>query len=744
MMKSTTIAAILCVVCTALHARQRVSGKITDRENGLPLEGATVSVKGKSLHSHSNRDGSYTIQVQSNDTLVFSHIGFDELFLPIKAGMENASVKLRRNALQLSQVVIADNHTLRQLSQIDLHTNPVNSAQDLLRKVPGLFIAQHAGGGKAEQIFLRGFDIDHGTDIRITADGMPVNMVSHAHGQGYADLHFLIPETIKDIDFGKGAYYADKGNFATAGYVNFSTYDHPDKSLVKMEAGQFNTLRTMAMINLLHEQTENGGRNAYIAGEYQYTNGPFDAPQHFNRVNLFAKYTQDVNERTSWGIQASAFTSKWDASGQVPDRAVKEGLIGRFGAIDPTEGGDTRRSNIAVNYRHRINEAESVQGMFYYTKYDFSLYSNFTFFLNDPVYGDQIHQQESRNIYGMEHRYTHQYFFTNSQLDFHAGLGFRNDKVNGLQLSHTYRRDSLLNRMAYGDVDETNVSGYVSTDWRIGNWLINPAVRIDHFIFNYQDKLLPTYATLAASKTQLSPKLNFAYNGGHNWQAYLKTGMGFHSNDTRVVVAQKGKDILPRTIGADLGAIFKPTPRLIIHPAVWYLHMDQEFVYVGDEAIVEPSGQTRRLGADLGLRYQPFSWLYVDGDINYTKPRALDVPKAESNIPLAPTLTSTGGVAVAIPSGFSFNLRYRYVKNRPANEDNSVVAQGYFINDLVASYTRKHWELSIQIENLFDREWREAQFDTESRLQNEVAPVSEIHYTPGTPFFAKAKLSVWF
>jgi hypothetical protein len=221
-------------------------------------------------------------------------------------------------------------------------------------------------------------------------------------------------------------------------------------------------------------------------------------------------------------------------------------------------------------------------------------------------------------------------------------------------------------------------------------------------------------------------------------------GKGFHSNDTRVVVAQQGREILPATYGADLGAIVKLHPKLLVQPAIWYLYMEQEFVYVGDAAIVEPSGKTRRLGAELGIRYQPFSWLYLDADINYAKARAIEETKGNDFIPLAPSLTSTGGISVRPVKRLDLNWRYRYMKDRPGNEDNSIQAQGYFVNDLLINYTRTKWALGLQVENLFDTDWREAQFETESRLRNEAAPVSEIHYTPGTPFFARIKWSLFF
>jgi outer membrane receptor protein involved in Fe transport len=220
--------------------------------------------------------------------------------------------------------------------------------------VPGLIIGQHAGGGKAEQIFLRGFDIDHGTDININIDGLPVNMVSHAHGQGYADMHFIMPEIIENVTYGKGPYDADRGNFATAGYVSFKTKDNPDHSFFSTEYGSFNTRRTAGLYNLISSQNE----SAYIASEYLLSDGPFESTQAFNRFNLFAKYTKRLENNDKLSIWASRFTSRWDASGQIPNRAVESGVISRFGAIDDTEGGNTSRSNVVLQYAKYLEQRQ--------------------------------------------------------------------------------------------------------------------------------------------------------------------------------------------------------------------------------------------------------------------------------------------------------------------------------------------------------------------------------------------------
>ncbi|MGC1633108.1 MAG: TonB-dependent receptor plug domain-containing protein, partial [Gelidibacter sp.] len=546
--------------------------------------------------------------------MFMSQIGFSQ------EGNKQEIIKTDLDTVYLSKILIHNEDFRKQVLHVDLKNNPVNTAQDLLRKVPGLFIAQHAGGGKAEQIFLRGFDNDHGTDVSVTADGMPVNMVSHAHGQGYADLHFLIPETIKDIDFGKGAYYADKGDFTTSGYVNFTTFDKLKNNLVKLEGGSFNSMRAVTMLNLLNKDV--GDKNFYVASEFSYSDGPFDIEQNFNRLNIMAKYSQWMDSKQYLSILGSTFSSGWNASGQIPERAVKEGLISRWGSIDPTEGGSTSRSNFAVSYRNLLNGDEEISSNLFYSKYDFNLFSDFTFFLNDPIYGDEIQQTDNRSIYGFDNKYIRRFELENSSITWTSGVGVRLDDIKDLQLSHVYHRDLLLDRLSDVAATEINVHGYTSMDWRLHDWKISPAVRMDHFVFNLHDRLHDIPAGQSTSATRISPKLNISYMPNNNVQWYVKSGFGFHSNDVRVVIAQDGKDILPYSFGTDLGVILKPVPNLIIQPALWHMYLEQEFVYVGDEAVVEPSGQTRRLGVDLSMRYQPFSWLYIDGDINYAHARA--------------------------------------------------------------------------------------------------------------------------
>ena len=713
---------------------QTTKGIVYD-SNRQPVVGAYVLSALTDEHAHTNELGQFYMKnIAQGDTLEFIFLGYETTNHVVNDPSEEIRIRMNDTAFDLGEITVGQNvKKLNLISNIDMKLNPVNSSQEVLAKVPGLFIGQHAGGGKAEQIFLRGFDIDHGTDVNISVDGLPVNMVSHAHGQGYADLHFVIPETVELIDFGKGPYYADKGNFGTAGYVEMRTKEQLDNSSVKFEYGQFNTLRAVAMLDVLSTEKH----NAYFASEYLLTDGPVESPQNFNRTNVFFKYTGKITDKNKVSLLASHFTSKWDASGQIPQRAVDAGLITRFGAIDDTEGGFTSRTNVALNFSRALNNETFVKNTIFYSAYDFELFSNFTFFLEDPENGDQIRQFEERQIFGGESVLNRSFFIGDNIASLvQVGGGIRYDDIDGNTLARTKNRRTTLENLSLGDVDETNLYAFAKIEFDVNNLLIEPSLRLDNFKFNYVNQLNPLYETQVNQKTLLSPKLNVVYNANPSTQLYAKSGVGFHSNDTRVVIADQSKQILPAAFGSDLGVNFKPTKRLFVNAALWYLFLEQEFVYVGDAGIVEPSGRSRRMGADFGFRWQLMDNLFANADINYALPRSIDEQKGEDRIPLAPNLTSTGGL-IFKKNKFNAGINYRWLKDRPANEDNSIVAEGYFITDLNANYEWTNMSIGFSIENLFNQEWNETQFATESRLDFEPTSVEEIHFTPGTPFFVK-------
>jgi len=723
---------------------QTVKGKLIDARSN-PIEGAYILNIHSEKHTHSNELGYFKLEDNEvGDTLRIGALGYKKLNFVIQNLTDNQRIviQLIEETFELDEFVIRPTlNGLNVVSAIDLKTTPVKSSQELLQKVPGLIIGQHAGGGKAEQLFLRGFDIDHGTDIAISVDGMPVNMVSHAHGQGYADLHFVIPETLDQIDFGKGPYYAGKGNFATAAYVDFTTKKHLDKSMLRYEVGDFGWNRALGMFNLVNSDTD----HAYVATELTQFDGAFDSPQNFSRLNLFGKYSTQFKDASTLAISASHFTSTWDASGQIPERALASGLISRFGAIDDTEGGTTSRTNLNASLLKIMDEETFIKSNVFYANYAFELYSNFTFFLEDPENGDQIKQFEDRDIFGFNSELQKNMTWGTSEVLLKAGVGLRADYNNDVELSHTLNRKTTIENIQLGSIKETNSFAHASLDYTLGNWTIIPGLRLDYFNFQYSDDLQESYSNTSENKAFLAPKLNVLYSSNQELQVFLKSGIGYHSNDTRVVVAATEEETLPAAYGVDFGALWRPTPKVFLNATAWYLYLEQEFVYVGDAGIVEPSGKTERFGVDFGVRYQLTDWLFFNTDLTLTKARSIEEATGEDYIPLAPDFTMAGGFSVLNLGRFSGGINYRFIDDRPANEDNSIVAEGYFVSDVKLDYqVSKNLGIGITVENLLDTEWNETQFATTSRLQNEITPVEEIHFIPGTPFFLKGSLTYTF
>ena len=526
-----------------------ISGTVGDSSISEPIFGASLAIAGTSHGTSTDPVGHFDLTglPQGSYVLEISYLGYQPKTIPVELA-ENQNMTLNialvPTTFRIADITVQDartiNETMTKINAIDIHLRPTRTSQDVLRQVPGLFIAQHAGGGKAEQIFLRGFDIDHGTDIELTVDGMPVNMVSHAHGQGYADLHWLIPEIIKGVDFNKGPYYAGHGDFTTAGYASFKTKNRLDKSMVKLEAGRFDTYRAVALIDLLKYAKQVKNHHLYFAGEYQFSNGPFESPQNFNRLNLWTKYRANLADNNLLTITASHFDSRWDASGQIPQRAVDTELIDRFGAIDDTEGGNTSRSNVNMELTTLLDKNKGVlKNQGYYSHYDFELFSNFTFFLEDSINGDQIQQKEDRHLMGYNGSYQMEHGWKQKRVVSKFGWGGRYDRVNDNQLSHTMNRDSILERLAFGDVQQVNAFAYIDERLHFGDkFSIQAALRFDQFYFQYLNRLDDSNKN---EQTHfLSPKLNFFYTPVKDFQLYIKTGMGFHSNDARVVVAQGG------------------------------------------------------------------------------------------------------------------------------------------------------------------------------------------------------------
>lgn len=726
----------------------RVQGQLKDLKSGIPLSGAIVQILELPQTTMSNEFGVFQFAELPTGTFTIrvSLVGYqreERSFVLAHDEVVQLDFSLAVSEISLDEVVISSSTPQKQsvITALDIKLRPIQNSQEVLRSIPGLVIGQHAGGGKAEQIFLRGFDIDHGTDIALSVDGVPINMVSHAHGQGYADAHFIIPELIEKVDFKKGMYDADKGNFATAGWVNFQTKKVLDENFLKAEVGQFQTYRVVGGTNLIQKSTKN---NLFLAAEYNYSDSFFEASQRFNRLNLLGKYHSHLTPHTNLTVTASTFWSRWDASGQIPVRAVQDGSIGFFGAIDSTEGGQTARTNVYAELLTTTPKNHIWKNLFYYTNYHFDLFSNFTFFLEDPIRGDQIRQKEQRHLWGYQGSYSISHQIADKPASFIAGLQYRHDLTSDSELSKTANRIQRLERLKFGNIQEANASLFLEETVSLSQqWTLTAGLRYEYFTNQYTDYLMDAEKQAVPSHLLL-PKLHVYYTPRQNIQLYFTNGRGFHSNDTRAVISQNGLETLPSAYGSDMGIVIKPTSKLLINSSLWYLWLNQEFVYVGDAAIVEPSGATRRLGVDVSVRYQLLPFLFLDTDINWAVPRAIGEAKGENFIPLAVPFTSMGGVTLKNKKGWSGSFRYRYVANRPANEDFSITAQGYWVNDAFIQYKHKKITYGLAIQNIGNVQWKETQFATLSRLRQEAVPVEEIHFTPGTPFNAKAFIGYTF
>jgi len=736
-------------------AQHLLTGHVIDSVTRQPIEYATVIVEGKSIST--NKNGNFRVVLhKDSSTLTVTCIGCKSKTMTCHMTDEHIIIPIARGKIDLKEVVITpqlSGTSFHTLSTLDLSLRPVNSSQDLMRLVPGLFIAQHMGGGKAEQIFIRGFDADHGTDLNVSVDGMPVNMVSHVHGQGYADLHFLIPETVSTYDFGKGPYYTGYGDFATAGYLAYTTKDALDKSMISIEGGQFNSFRAAGVIDLLGEKAKQNGENAYIAGEYNYTDGPFKLPEHYKRTNFFGKYTKQLGANNKLSLSASTFNTSWIPSGEIPERAVASGTraiddngnpyiapispnsINRFGTIDSVQNGKSNRVNAIAKLSTDLKNNWLMENQLYYTHYKFALHVNSTFFADDPDNGDVRQQGEERDMFGYNGKLSKQSNWGNTSLVSALGLNTRFDRTYGTEYSHVTQQYQLLDYITKGDIRQNNTGIYLDETLQSGKWLFNVGSRLDYFNFNYHDT--------TKKQVVISPKINIEYTANDKVQLYFKAGKGFHSNNAIAVIGNNGLETIPATYGADIGLNWKPLSHLYINTALWYLYLQQEFVYT-DDGDIEPGGKTKRMGVDFSARYQLTKWLFADLNVNFARPRLADSVKNTGYLALAPTFTSTGGLDFKFDNGINGGLSYRYMHSRPGNNTNTLKADGYYVTDLKLNYTQKRYEIGLTIENLLNTKWNEFEAEEVTRLRGESAPVDQMSFTPGTPFFAKLRVALFF
>lgn len=622
----------------------------------------------------------------------------------------------------------------------DLELRPTSTPSDILRLAPGLVIAQHAGGGKADQIFLRGFDADHGTDVAIFVDGIPVNMVSHAHGQGYADLHWLIPETVDRVEVYKGPYFVQFGDIATAGAVNIVTKRRDKDTTFTITGGSFDTQRYLSILS----PPEGTPLAPYIAFEGYHNNGPFDNPNNLNRFNLFTKFIILSSATSNLSFLGTLFKSYWNASGQIPAREVRAGRLGRFDSEDNSEGGKTERQNLNLVYNYADTQ-QSFNAQVWTSWYRLNLFSNFTFFKDDPVNGDGIEQADKRFLGGTYLSYRRSYALFEIPTETLVGFSSRSDYVQ-VGLFHDKKRHHLSTTRR-SLVDQTNLAWYAQQEFRPTSWLrAQIGTRLDKFFFDVRH-IGGTASPISGSDEGFiaNPKVNIILSpfSDNAWakrsEIYLNFGGGYHSNDARDVIANPGKTTLPRVLGGELGFRTKLLDRLDMGLAYWRSHLESELVLVGDEGTTEARGKTQRQGVEGEFRYEMLSWLSADLDISYTWSKFVKTGEA---IPLAPRFLALSGITARHPSGLEGRLQLRSVGDRYGTEDRTFNVRGYNIFDLLLKYKLDRYEFLFSIDNIANKKWRAAQFVFESQLPGEAAPVRDFHFTPGDPLTIRAGITV--
>jgi outer membrane receptor protein involved in Fe transport len=599
----------------------------------------------------------------------------------------------------------------------------VDSPADVLRAVPGLVIAQHAGGGKADQYLIRGFDADHGTDVALFVDGVPVNLVSHAHGQGYADLHFLIPETLDRIDVYKGPYFAEYGNLATAAAVELGTRERLDRSFVRVQGGSFDTGRFSFGLSPAHTP-------GWIAGEAVFTNGPFRHAQNVHRLNVAARWRFTPREGDVLTVGALGHDGRWNASGQIPARLVEAGALDRFGAVDPSEGGRTRRFQGWTSYTTRRG-LTSLAAQAYAVGYDLDLYSNFTFFAVDPERGDGILQRDRRAVMGGRIRASRPFVAGGRPIVLTAGADIRRDAIN-VGLARQVRRE-VFGTIVDSRVSERNVAVFGQAEIVLGpRARVVTGLRHERFAFGVRD-LTAGALVRRASPSWTGPKVSVvvAPIGEGSFELFTNYGRGLHSNDARATVEDGTQVRLPSANGYEVGVRRRLGRRFELSAAYWLLDLDGELRWVGDEGVTELAGATRRHGFEFEGRWQVIPGVWTDLDLTRSTGFYRDTGEA---IARAPRLTWSAGLVVADRRGWSAEIGGRHVGDHPAVEDRSRNAAGFTVVDLtVRRRLSARWEATATVDNLLDADVREAQTFFGSRLRNEARPVDDIHFTPGNP-----------
>jgi TonB dependent receptor/TonB-dependent Receptor Plug Domain/Carboxypeptidase regulatory-like domain len=634
----------------------------------------------------------------------------------------------------LSLVGIAQSASQGAITARQLATRPIMRTGEVLETVPGVVISQHSGEGKANQYYLRGFNLDHGTDFATTVAGMPVNMPTHGHGHGYSDLNFLIPELVSGVQFSKGPYFADQGDFATAGAANINYMNSLARPIARVSGGGQGFARALAAASPVI-----GEGRLLAALEVQHDDGPWEREDDFRKVNGLVRYSRD-DALNGFAATFMGYRGIWDSTDQVPQRAVAEGLIDRFGTLDDTDGGDSYRYSGSVEWQRTRNNA-STKITAFGLAYDLSLFSNFTYFLDDPVNGDQFQQADHRFVSGARVSHRRLGRWGGRAVQNSVGLQIRNDDISTVGLYHTRARQ-WLNTVRQDSVLQTSLAAYTENETEWTPWLRTLAgLRVDGYRFAVDSIEAANSGTDYAAL--VSPKGGAVFGPWNGTELYLNGGLGFHSNDARgatiavdPLTGDPARRVTPlaRAKGAELGIRSVRIPHLQTSVAVWTLSLDSELIFVGDAGTTEASRPSHRYGIEWANYYSPRPWLTFDADVAVSRAQFTDHNVVGDFVPGAVATVVSGGATLDSFHNIFGSIRWRYFGPRPLIEDNSVRSNsstpvsarlGYKFDDGLI--------VRIDAFNIFDQKSHQIDYFYASRMAFETAAVDDIHFHPLEP-----------
>jgi len=621
----------------------------------------------------------------------------------------------------IAQVGTATSGSQGVVGYADFEKRPIGRVGELAENVPGLIATQHSGEGKANQYFLRGFNLDHGTDLAGFVDGAPINMRSHGHGQGYLDLNFLIPELVERIDYTKGPYHAELGDFASAGSLSFTTKARLAHPIAELSAGSFGYAR-----GLVAGSTEIGGGSLLAGVEATRSTGPWILREHLAKFNGLIKFTA-----ADWSLGVSGYTNHWTSTDQIPERAVASGLIPLNGYIDPDDGG--RAGRIALNFNGHF---DGTRISAYAIGSRLQLTSNFTYFLDDPVNGDEFRQIDRRGIFGGS--VAHE--IKGDTLTWRFGADVRWDHIGTVGLYHTIA-GQIASTVRQDKVDEYSGGLYAE-----GEWHLRPDLRV---VLGLRGDAIgyDVRADLAANSGRgsaaiVSPKMALAWQAGRGIELYANYGEGYHSNDVRgatiSVDPQSGArveqvPVFARSRGAELGARIE-RPTFTASLVGFWLDLASELVFVGDSGTTEPNAKTRRVGTEMALFWRPVAGLTFDGSAAWTRARFRGVPADQTRIPNATPMVLAGGISAKLTSRLTTTLRLRHFAGAPLVEDNLHRSEGTTLVNAGAYWEAGRWNLSADLLNLFNVHDPDISYWYTSRLPGEPADgIDDRHIHPVEP-----------